>query len=655
MNQTSRTSAHNNGSIDNNRFHKSDTSLFHQSDSALSSSRHASNGANNSRFDKSKTSLFDKSDTESTPCSSLNEKTSISLRNVIHKNGMNERFHKSDTALFNRSDATMFNTRDAALFNKSDSTLIFCQPCSHPKPMPKSPAESEYQETSSKQEMKPRSILGRRVSLPAKKPDPPSSTTPYHGTPDMIRRCQSSTAAFSSRSNRTLSSPTVPALSTKKTSEEREVPQPASSNHPNQAHHPYQQNNNDSAVKFHGRITQNSASNSIITSNTSSANANSATHYQMGGTLRDDTHSLPFSSSSQASIHLTKLPLNSPLFVKRTSNREWTYAVLVGRLVDGYGDMSLIVVLDRSGKVKKMLERSKWEKCLRLVNGNVVDTSAFAGATGTKHRRVSKTSAAKSFHRKNSAPELQRISSASYNNNNLVSFNCVDSNSTAATAISSTTHGMTSRNNASAKTTSNPRSNGNCADASITKSMSFHQGVTSNNTGSSGCSTTEKLMMYPPSPAINASNSTTTKSKPQTTSPITIMVNLNAKHFCGSRRDRMRPRGMPRNNSAPSLSHLGSLSGSGSPQASGGGGNMSSDSTCAPNNAGGELSNSVAGGSLWKSCSSFNSSCDSLKYMNTSPPPYGKGANNASAWSNNSTWDSALGGGMMMRLRGVDP
>jgi len=192
--------------------------------------------------------------------------------------------------------------------------------------------------------------------------------------------------------------------------------------------------------------------------------------------------------------------------------------------------------------------------------------------------------------------------------------------------------------------------------------MSFHQGVTSNNTGSSGCSTTEKLMMYPPSPAINTSksniNSTPTKCnkhKPQPTSPTTIMVNLNAKHFCGSRRERMRPRGMPRKNSAPSLLQLGSLSGSGSSQASGDGGNMSSDSTCAPNDAGGGLSNNGTGGSLWNSWSSFDSSCDSLKYMDTPPPPYGKGANNASAWSNNSTWDSALGGGMMMRLRGVDP
>mmetsp|Transcript_6426 Transcript_6426/g.10168 ORF Transcript_6426/g.10168 Transcript_6426/m.10168 type:complete len:135 (-) Transcript_6426:224-628(-) len=134
------------------------------------------------------------------------------------------------------------------------------------------------------------------------------------------------------------------------------------------------------------------------------------------------------------------------------------------------------------------------------------------------------------------------------------------------------------------------------------------------------------------------------------------MVNLNAKHFCGSRRDRMRPRSMPRKNSAPSLLQLGSLSGCGVSQASGGGGNMSSDSTCAPNNAGGGLYNSGGGGSLWNSCSSFDSSCDSLEYTNTSPPPpYGIGANNASALSNNSSWGSALGGGMMVHLRGVDP
>ena len=89
-----------------------------------------------------------------------------------------------------------------------------------------------------------------------------------------------------------------------------------------------------------------------------------------------------------------------------------------------------------------------------------------------------------------------------------------------------------------------------------TKSVSSHCGrpVTfADNTSSSGGSTTEKLTMYPPSLAINTSksnvNSTPTKSnksKPQTTSPTTIMVNLNAKHLYGSRRDRMRPRSVPR-------------------------------------------------------------------------------------------------------------
>ena len=99
-----------------------------------------------------------------------------------------------------------------------------------------------------------------------------------------------------------------------------------------------------------------------------------AVRYRIGDARVRRAHSLPFQSASQADILLTRLPLNSPLFVKRTDG-QWTYSVLVGRLDDGQGGASLICVMDRSGAVKKTVCRRYWTSCVRLVNDRAADQS----------------------------------------------------------------------------------------------------------------------------------------------------------------------------------------------------------------------------------------------------------------------------------------
>jgi len=143
----------------------------------------------------------------------------------------------------------------------------------------------------------------------------------------------------------------------------------------------------------------------------------------------------------------------------------------------------------------------------------------------------------------------------------------------------------------------------------------------------------------------------TTFTQPE--SPTIVMVNLNAKTFSGSRRDRMRPRAnMQRRISAPSLLQLGSLGGT-SPQAAAGETDTSSDATCAPNNNGGSSSNNA--GSLWNSLSSFHSSCDSLEHMDTMPPHATATTTTYTSGTGGLPSNATLGGGMTMRLRGVDP
>ena len=113
-------------------------------------------------------------------------------------------------------------------------------------------------------------------------------------------------------------------------------------------------------------------------SNHSAPRTNSANgdYYQVGQTLRIESHSLPFSSSEQAHELLSKLPLGSPLFVKRTSG-EWAYASLVARHRNGE---RLTMSLNPKKNTRKRCDRDSWEECLRLVNDKAVyaDASFFA-------------------------------------------------------------------------------------------------------------------------------------------------------------------------------------------------------------------------------------------------------------------------------------
>ena len=110
--------------------------------------------------------------------------------------------------------------------------------------------------------------------------------------------------------------------------------------------------------------------------------------YRIGQTQVSYFHSVPFASSSDATILIVSLPLHSPLFVKRT-NGEWTY----GRLVDRSQDM-VTVRLDESGRARKSLEMNKWKKCLRLVKrtgdyipGDRRQSYAHVRSTAIEHGR----------------------------------------------------------------------------------------------------------------------------------------------------------------------------------------------------------------------------------------------------------------------------
>ena len=171
-------------------------------------------------------------------------------------------------------------------------------------------------------------------------------------------------------------------------------------------------------------------------------------------------------------------------------------------------------------------------------------------------------------------------------------------------------------------------------------------------------------------------------------SPDTVVaVNLRARHFSGSRRDRMRPSyalttrrgGIIGSSSSSSsdndLSRLGSLPG-GSGHSRGGADDddddPSCDATCAPTSAGG------GGGSLWisswspfggDSSSRGRHSADRRAVAPPHPPyattattttakPYAVAPYGAPGLSFDTTLPgtlSMLGAGMSMRLRGVDP
>jgi len=107
--------------------------------------------------------------------------------------------------------------------------------------------------------------------------------------------------------------------------------------------------------------------------------------YKAGQSLQDATsHSLQFTSKTQATKLLSQLPINTPLFVKRTSNQQWqaqwSYCVLAKHI---YNEDKLISVevsltdIQEGGKDKKrvrtkVIEERYFERWLMMVNYKTV-------------------------------------------------------------------------------------------------------------------------------------------------------------------------------------------------------------------------------------------------------------------------------------------
>lgn len=102
--------------------------------------------------------------------------------------------------------------------------------------------------------------------------------------------------------------------------------------------------------------------------------------YRVGDTLKCSTHSLRFSSTEQAAKVLSDIPINTPVFVKRT-DRYWSYATLIERIRDENSQLTHVVVSltnangDEGGIMKtKIIQSSRWPVCLMMVNSRKVLT-----------------------------------------------------------------------------------------------------------------------------------------------------------------------------------------------------------------------------------------------------------------------------------------
>ena len=105
--------------------------------------------------------------------------------------------------------------------------------------------------------------------------------------------------------------------------------------------------------------------------------------YKVGDTLKCSTHSLRFSSTEQAAKVLSDIPINTPLFVKRT-DRYWSYATLIERIRDENSQLTHVVVSltnangNEGGIMKtKIIQSSRWPVCLMMVNSRKVLTTAI--------------------------------------------------------------------------------------------------------------------------------------------------------------------------------------------------------------------------------------------------------------------------------------
>ena len=103
--------------------------------------------------------------------------------------------------------------------------------------------------------------------------------------------------------------------------------------------------------------------------------------YKVGDTLKCSTHSLRFSSTEQAAKVLSDIPINTPVFVKRT-DRYWSYAILIERIRDENSQLTHVVVSltnangDEGGIMKtKIIQSNRWPVCLMMVNSRKVASS----------------------------------------------------------------------------------------------------------------------------------------------------------------------------------------------------------------------------------------------------------------------------------------
>ena len=100
--------------------------------------------------------------------------------------------------------------------------------------------------------------------------------------------------------------------------------------------------------------------------------------YKLGETAQE-CDIVRFRSKEQSHETLPKLPIGTPLFVKR-SNRTWTYARIVSYRRPEAADASwedeywnegkenfIVVVLDEDHSMRKFIGKDKWYFCVRLV------------------------------------------------------------------------------------------------------------------------------------------------------------------------------------------------------------------------------------------------------------------------------------------------
>jgi hypothetical protein len=224
---------------------------------------------------------------------------------------------------------------------------------------------------------------------------------------------------------------------------------------------------------------------------------------------------LKFTSKQSAQSQLTSLPSGTPVFVKRT-NRQWTYAILVGHRYGQHAsgkEDSIVVTLDVDKSMRKFIGRGKWHSCVCLVRkmddgqaGGLMQSAApksnsFSRANSAPNRICQSSNASRKEPRPQPRQQQQRRTSEQ-----IMMF--PPNSSTSATDDS--LRRIVSLNDIDNKLSSDTA---NAAESTLT------------GTSISPLRRTGSSPNSPTSIAIN----------------LNVPVNLNAKTFCGSRRDRMRP------------------------------------------------------------------------------------------------------------------